>query len=303
MRQFFRIFAQSWLQLVRGAWIWMATLAVFFLAFLSVNALIGANVIADRALDEARQRVDIFISFKAETPSTIVQQAKSYLLSLPTVERVDIVSADVALEAFRARYQYQEDVQKALQEIGKNPLGAKLTIHAKSLNDYASIVQAMQVPQYEPWIQGQLPADHAVAIQELEALRRAIQVAGSLLLALFICVSLLLAFNAVRTAIFSQQEEIHVMRLVGATQARIRFPYLLSVFWVVMMANVFVTGLMYASYRWLLPQSSGWLQESLFALKDAAISQGKMVLSIEVGVAAILSMIVAWIATGKYIKR
>lgn len=303
MRTFLRIFAQSWQQLVRNAWIWTATLVVFLLAFLSINVLLGTNVLTDRVLNEARQRVDVSISFKAGTPPTIVDQAKTYLLGLPSVEKVDLVSADVALEAFRARYQYQEDVQKALQEVGRNPLGAKLTVHAKTLTDYPAIIQAMQVPVYQPWIQGGSSTDHASAIQELETLRRAIRLAGSLLLLLFICVAILLAFNAVRTAIFSQREEIHVMRLVGATQARIRLPYLLSVLWIVTIALGMVIGVGIAGYYWLLPQSSGWLQESLYALRDAAVSRGTTVLFAQFGIATVLSMMVAWIATGKYIKR
>lgn len=303
MRSFFRILAQSWQQLVRNTWIWFATFVVFLLAFLSINVLLGTNILADRLLNEARQRVDISISFKAGTPPAIVDQAKSYLLSLSSVEQVEFVSADAALEAFRARYQYQEDVQKALQEVGRNPLGAKLTVHAKALSDYPGIIQAMQVPTYQPWIQGQSPSDHAAAIQEMEALRRAIGLAGSLLLLLFVCVAILLAFNAVRTAIFSQREEIHVMRLVGATQARIRIPYLLSVLWIVILALGVVVGIGFAGYRWLIPQSSGWLRESLYALRDIALLKGRVVLLSEFVVAAVLSMMVAWIATGKYIKR
>lgn len=297
-----RILWQSWLQLTRHAWLWAATFVVFLLAFLSIQALLGANVLADRLLTEARQRVDVSVSFRPEMPPALVEQAKTYLLGLPTVAEVRLTSGDQALEAFRQRYRYQEDVLSALQEIDQNPFGPKLVVRAKALADYPAVVEALKAPVYAPWIQSQSTSDQAAAIAELENLQRAVRLTGSLLLLLFSCVGLLLAFNAVRLAIFAQREEIAVMRLVGATRARIRWPYLLSVLWIVVLSwGVVLLGLMAAS-TWLAPQLSGWAQAGLFTLREAFLA-GKAVFLGQLGIAAALSILVAWIATGKYIKR
>ncbi len=302
MRLFLQIFAQSWRQLFRNAWIWIATIVVILLAFVTVHALFAANILANQVLSEARQRVDVTFSFRAGTPPQVVEQARTYLSGLPAVDSVSLITADQALTAFRTRYRYQEDVQKALQEVGRNPLGAEVTVRAKSLDGYASIVEAMQVPAYQDWLNGQSSTDHARAIQELQALQRAIRIAGSLFLLLFAGIALLLVFNAVRTAIFSQREEIKVMRLVGATQMRIRLPYVLSVLWATVIAWAVVIGLAVLIFWWLLPQASGWLQLSLYSLREAFL-QNRLALVAEFAVVAVLSMLVAWIVTGKYIKR
>lgn len=298
----FRLLWQSWLQLARHAWLWAATFVVFFLAFLSIQALLGANVLANRLLAEARQRVDISVSFRPEMPPALLEQAKTYLLGLPGVAEVRLTSADQALETFRQRHQYQEDVLRALQEVERNPFGSKLVVRAKTLADYPTIAEAFKVPVYASWIQSQSTDDQAIAIAELEALQRAVRLTGSLLLLLFSCVGLLLAFNAVRLAVFAQRDEIAVMRLVGATRLRIRGPYLLSVLWVVLLSwGTVLLGLAAVS-TWLAPQLSGWAQAGLFALREAFLS-AKVVFVSQLGIAAILSMLVAWIATGKYIKR
>lgn len=299
---FFRIFAQSWQQLFRHAWLWCATLIVFILAFFAVDGLFGANALATHVLEQARNRVNITVMFRAETPIPIVEQAKTYLVALPFVDHVDVTTADQALEAFRERYHTQEDVQRALREIGHNPLGAKLIIRAKSLTDYPMVVRALQVPTYEPWILAQSASDHAAAIDELSALQRAVRLVGSLLLLLFACIGLFLVFNAVRLVMFAQRDEIAIMRLVGATRARIVTPFVLSVLWVTLIAWLAVLGLNWGVYAWLLPQAGGWLREGIVAI-HAATASAWGVFVWEFVIAAGLSVAVTVFAVLKYIKR
>lgn len=92
------------------------------------------------------------------------------------------------------------------------------------------------------------------------------------------------------------------MRLVGATQARIRTPFVLSVVWVTVLAWGAATGLGVAVVAWLLPQASGWLLTGLLALREAFFAHWRA-LVVEGAVVSLLGMGVAWIVTGKYIKR
>ncbi len=303
MRSFFRAFLQSWQQLIRNIWLWLATLVVFILAFLSVNTLMATNVLADQVLREARSRVDVSVSFKPGTPVAIIEQGRSYLLSLPETSSVTVVSADEALEQFRTRFQGSDDVTRALDEVGKNPLGARLRIQATSLQGYDVVASALQTPAYQPWLQGDSLTDHAEAIHELERFRRAVQIIGSLLLALFIAVALLLVFNAVRMAIFTQKDEILIMRLVGAPKWRIRLPYMLSVVWLVVLAGALVAAGAALSYTWLLPQTGDWTREGLLSISAFYRASGASLMMVQMGVGSVLAGLVASIATGKYVKR
>ncbi len=303
MMSFFRALFQSWQQLTRQAWLWLATLVVVCLAFFAVNVLTVTNVLADRLLDIARERVDIAVSFKAGTPVAIVEQARTYLGELPETATVQVISADQALEVFRARYKQEESVMKALEEVGRNPFGATVIVRAKELNGYPVLSQALAVPVYEPWIQGQSMQDHREAIQELESLRRAVRLIGSLLLALFSSVALLLLVNVVRMAMFTQRDEILIMRLVGASKWRIRLPYAFSVLWVMIAAWGLMIGAGIALHTWLTPQALGWMQEGLQAIAAFFVVNGVALLSAQFVVAALVAMSIAWFAAGKYIKK
>lgn len=303
MMSFFRALFQSWQQLTRQAWLWLATLVVVCLAFFAINALMVTNVLADRLLDAARERVDIAVSFKAGTPVSVVEQARTYLGELPETATVQVMSADQALEVFRARYKQEESVMKALEEVGRNPFGATVVIRAKELDGYPVLAQALAVPAYEPWIQAQSMTDHREAIQELESLHRVVRLIGSLLLALFSSIALLLLVNVVRMVMFTQRDEILIMRLVGASKWRIRLPYAFSVLWVTIAAWGLMIGGAIALHAWLTPQAFGWMQEGLQAIAVFFAENGVVLLSAQFVVAALVAMSIAWFAAGKYMKK
>lgn len=303
MMSFFRAFFQSWQQLARQAWIWLATFIVFCLAFFAVNTLVATNILADRLLDAARQRVDIAISFKPGTPIALVEQARTYLVGLPDTANVQVITADQALEVFRARYKQEDSVMKALEEVGRNPLGSTLIVQAKTLDGYAVLADALKVPAYEQWIRSQSMTDHREAIEELESLRRVVRLVGSLLLALFACIALLLLVNVVRMVMFTQRDEITIMRLVGASKWRIRLPYALSVLWITLIAWAVTIGGAITVYHWLEPQTFGWMQEGLQAIAVFFVANGAVLLLTQFVVSAFVAMIIAWVAAGKYIRK
>ncbi len=303
MMSFLRAFFQSWQSLTRQTWIWLATLAVCVLAYASVHALFSVHVLAEQALAVARSRVDVSVTFKPSTPVSVVEQARTYFGQLPQTASVSVVTADQSLERFRARFRGSKDVERALTEVGRNPFGARLVLQAKTLEGYGALISALNTPAYAEWIQYQSIADHGAAIQELERMRRAVELIGSLLLAVFVCVGMLLVFNAVRMAIFTQRDEILIMRLVGASKWRIRLPFMLAVFWVSVLAWASVIALGTGLYAWLLPQTGGWMREGLEVIRARYILVGMKLLLVQLGIAGGLSMFVAYIATGKYIKR
>lgn len=303
MMSFFRAVVQSWQQLTRQTWLWLATLVVFCLAFFAVNTITVANVLANRLLDAAREHVDISVSFKPETPVAIVEQARTYLAGLPDTAEVQSTSADQALELFRARYKQEESIMKALDEVGRNPLGSTLIVRAKTLDGYPRLAEALKVPTYEPWIRTQSMNDHREAIQKLESLRRAVGLTGSLFLALFVCIALLLLINVVRMVMFTQRDEIAIMRLVGAPKWRIRLPYTLSVLWITLAAWGITIGIVAVAYRWLMPQAFGWMREGLQAIAEFFLVNGFVMLFGQLIGAALIVMAIAWVAAGKYIKR
>jgi len=302
IRMAWRIFIASWKHVWRNLWIGLATVIVFTVALLSVNVLIATNVLLERAVDFIEQRVDVTVLFQPNTPQGVLDQARFYLTSLPQTQSVQVITADEALAAFKERNKNNQKVLDALNELPGNPLGAELVLKAHDTADYPFLLDAVRNPQYLPFIHASSYEDHRDAIIWIQDAARSLRLFGSALVAIFAFFGLLAAFNAIRVAIYTQRDEIAIMRLVGASSSYIRWPFVLEGVWLVAFASLFTAGLVALAITYGEPRL-----EQFFGMDTGLVSfyqsQWLMLVGLEFGIMAILSAFVSWIAAGRYIKR
>jgi cell division transport system permease protein len=131
----------------------------------------------------------------------------------------------------------------------------------------------------------------------MEIVRRGVLIlAGLLSLAV-----LLIIGNTIRLTIYNRREEIEIYKLIGATDAFIRRPFLYTGFWY---------GLSGSSMAWLLVNFSFWfLQEPVKQLTTLYDSQFELVtlrlLSslILLSTGVLLGLVGAWLAVGRHLKN
>ncbi len=302
MITFVRIFTNSWKTFFRNAWIGIATMFVFGMAILSVNVLLGVQAVMDRAAHALQDRVDVTITFRTATPDPVLNQLKFYALSLPQVQSVELVSAKDALTRFRARYVSQPKILAALEELSGNPLGAQMVVKARNPDDYPFIIQALQSPQYSPFIQDQTYDDYRGALVRIQAIADQTRLAGSILVAIFAIFGLLIVVNAVRVSVYTQREEIAIMRLVGASSTFIRAPLVLEMVWFGLFSLAGASLFTYFVVRFLDPalQPVFGGEVGLFALMQV---EGLKIFFIEFVSLFIMMGVTAWLAVGRYIKK
>lgn len=298
-----RIFKNSWKHLGRNHWIALATIFVFMTALLSVNVLLGANVMLNRAVEMFEERIDVTVTFLPGTPDALINQGRFYLTSLPQTDQVTFVTADEALAAFRERNRENPEVLDALNELSENPLGGQLIIKAKRAEDYPFLLEAIQNPQYAPFIKSSSYDDHQVAIVRIEEVGRNIRLAGSALVAIFALFGLITAFNAIRVAIFTHREEIAIMRLVGASSSYIRSPFVLEGVWMGLLAVLITAGIVFASIHPVESRVAVLFDGRSPGLSEFFYSQWLLVFGIQLAAITLLSGFVSWIAAGRYIRR
>jgi cell division transport system permease protein len=302
MRTAWRIFVASWKHIWRNLWIGLATVIVFTVALLSVNVLVATNVLLERAVQFIEDRVDVTVLFQPNTPQGVLDQAKFYLMSLPQTASVQVISADQALAAFKERNKNNQKILDALAELPGNPLGAELVIKAHDPSDYPFLLDAVRNPQYLPFIHASSYEDHRDAIAWIEDAARSLRLFGSALVAVFAFFGLLAAFNAIRVAIYTQREEIAIMRLVGATSGFIRWPFVLEGVWLAAFAALITTGVVALAMIYGEPQLSQFFGMDT-GLREFYAAQWPLLVAAEFGTMALLSACVSWIAAGRYIKR
>ncbi|MEO5927955.1 MAG: permease-like cell division protein FtsX [Patescibacteria group bacterium] len=298
-----RVVSYAWKNFFRNAWIGLATVFVLVLALLSVNVVIGVGAILDRAVKTLEDKVDVTVFFKDKTPNAVVQQAQFFMAGLPQVRNVELKTPDQALEAFKQRHQNDPKIAAALAELDGNPLGASMVIKAKSTDDYPFLLETLKNPQFDFAIESKSYDDHAAAINKVREIGSSVRLFGIILIVIFGIFSILIVYNAIRVAIYTQREEIGIMRLVGASGAFVRMPFVLEGILLACLALGFAGLCVAGSVAFVEPRLVPVFDGADPGLHVFFLQNGLQLLIIEGSTLIVLVALSSWAAVGKYLKR
>lgn len=223
----YRIIKFSFQDIVRNVWLSVVTIMILLLALFSINMLLTVRLVSDSAISAVKQKVDISLYLSPDATDNQILNLKTQVAALPNVADVLYISKQSALETFRIKYENNPAVLSALQELGRNPLSPSLTIKPASFDQSSLVINELQAIN-DPIIQSRDFSDNTAILNKLGSITRRVNEAGLFLISLFIIISLLVVYNAIRVAIYTHRQEIEIMRLVGASNAFIYMPYLCS---------------------------------------------------------------------------
>jgi cell division transport system permease protein len=141
------------------------------------------------------------------------------LAAMPAVRSVEYISKDEALARYRAERvaQGQEDLTWYLDQ---NPLPASLEVKLRRPDDYRDVAAVLKAEPIVAQVQ-----NIEDTTDRLVTLTNFLRTFGVLLLAVIGSIVLFIVINTIRLAVLGRAEEIEVMRLVGASDAFIRWPF------------------------------------------------------------------------------
>lgn len=223
-----RIFRYGFKNFWRNGWLSTATVAIMTMALLVFVGLTLFRVVTDRASASIQDKIDISVYFKSNTPEDQILNVKQSLESLAEVKGVDYISSDRALEIFKAGHRNDQIVSQAINELTTNPLLASLNVKAQRPDQYATIAGYLAAPSLSSYIESVSYAKNQIVIDRLTAIVDNVNRGGLALTIILSLVAGLVVFNTIRLAIYSNREEIGVMRVVGASNGFVRGPYVVE---------------------------------------------------------------------------
>lgn len=221
----FRIIKFGILSFWRNGLLSTATIIVMILALMLFEGLILFNVLTNTALSALQDKIDISVYFKTDTSEDSILQLQKSLESMPDVKIVEYISRDQALDIFKSRRKDDPMISQALEELKENPLAASLNVKAYDPKNYGSIDAFIKNSPVKNSIDKITYAQNATVINRLNKIIDTIKKSGLFLAIAFSAISILITLNTIRLAIYSNREEISIMRLVGASNLLIRGPY------------------------------------------------------------------------------
>ncbi len=139
-------------------------------------------------------------------------------------QKVTYKSKDQALEEFKTRF---ADNPELWQYVKENPLPASFTVMAKDPKDIGVVVSKIQNGNPVPAGIDEIKAASS-AIERLENVFSKFRTIGSVVVVGLIFVAILLVSVTIQVAIFARRREVGIMKLVGATNWFIRWPFILE---------------------------------------------------------------------------
>jgi cell division transport system permease protein len=144
------------------------------------------------------------------------------------VKKIEYISRDKALEIFKESHKEDETILQALNELDRNPLVASLNIQAKDPSQYALIAEYLSSPNLSKFIDSLSYSKNEVVINRLVSIIHTVNQGGFIITLILAIVAGLVIFNTIRLAIYSNRDEISIMRLVGASNTFVRGPYVVG---------------------------------------------------------------------------
>ena len=224
----FRIIKYGFQSFVRNGWLSTATIAIMGLTLFVVHSLVLFSVITQTALATLQDKIDVSVYFNVTAPEDEVLGIKTSLERLSEVKSVEYISREEALDSFKARHTGEETISRALEELDENPLGASINIKANDPREYAAIAAYLGNETLSRFVEKVNYTQNQFIIDRLIRVTDAVESGGAVLAGALVAIALLVSFNTVRLAIYSNREEIGIMRLVGASNGFIRGPYIVE---------------------------------------------------------------------------
>jgi len=162
-------------------------------------------------------QISLFLEIAAK--SVDIEKIKNKLKQHPGIAEIEFVPRDQALEQLK----HSTGLSDMIGGLESNPLPDAFIVHPKSSEAHALEVLKNELAGLTGVDQAHLDSAWAY---KLEALLKFGRVAVLILSSLLSLALVAITFNTIRLQILTQREEIEVSKLIGATNAFIRRPFL-----------------------------------------------------------------------------
>ncbi len=211
--------SRAWQGFWRNSLMSLAATATMVLMLLLLSGfwIIQTGLLA--GLEFVEQKVEVVADLRDDITPGQVQALRAKVLALPEVADAVYVSKEDALERFRETLaaQGEEDLTKFLDT---NPLRPSLEVKLTNARDFGNVVDVLRA---EPVVDS--VKDIEKLVDRVLTVTGILRTTGAVVLAVIAIIVLFIIVNTIRLAVVARAEEIEIMRLVGASDAFIRWPF------------------------------------------------------------------------------
>jgi len=246
---FIRTFKESFKNFWRNGSLSVAAVSILALTLFIMSVIFVLVVTGNDVLKSIQQKSNITVYFKSDISEEDILKVKQDLGNYKEIKSADYVSKDEALGNFKKSNADNQIILKALEEIGGNPLLPSLVVKANDSSKYDSIANYISTAPFKDNVSRINYDRNKEVIGKLNDLVSEYKKIGLGIAILFSVIAILITFNTIRITIYTQKQEIEVMRLVGASNLYIRLPFIFEGITYALVASVISMVLLFLTFK------------------------------------------------------
>lgn len=257
LRTFLRHVKEGFKSIGRNGWMSFAAISAVSITLLLVGSLIGIVSNINNFATDIENDVSVRVYVDLAATDEIQDNLADQLVALEQVENVTFSSREDELENVKGSYGDTFD----LFEGDRNPLHDVFIVDTISPEVTAEVAAEIESIEYVSDVNyGGADAD------KLFKMTSTIRNVGGIIIAALIFTAVFLISNTIRITIFSRSTEIEIMKLVGATNWFIRWPFLIEGALIGFIGAVIPSVVLWFLYDTIFGTVSGFLSGTTFAL-------------------------------------
>ena len=229
-------------RLVNAVSIGTIAVSLFVLgAFLTVASGLGELV------TRWTEKVQVIVYLEDGTEDRVRASLENRLREDPAVGSVDFVSREEALRRFREMFR---DLSSLPEDLGENPFPASLEVTlAAARQSPAEVERLARAFTGAPGVR-EIQYD-LLWIERLATAVRLVRGVGAFLGGILVLAGIFTISNVIRLTIYAREDELDIMRLVGATRAYVKGPFVAEGVIQGGLGGLVAAGLLWAALAWL----------------------------------------------------
>jgi len=191
---------------------------LLFAFFLATDRGLQATV----GVLESKVELALFLEDDAKVSDVLALRAQ--IEADPAVSHVDYITKDQAMARLVDIASRQPDIQ--IVDISSNPLQNSLEIKLQNAQDAPRIGATLRQEVGKGVVYEVV--DNPSVVDKLLTITRVLSFGGVAVLGMMLVVALFVIVNTIRIAVHARRDEIEIMKLVGATDWFVRWPFILE---------------------------------------------------------------------------
>jgi cell division transport system permease protein len=245
------------------------------------------------SLSFVEQKVEVVAYVQQNATDDQVQTLIDTTKAMPEVASVEFVSREQALERFKAT-QAAQGRADLTQYLESNPLYASINVKLTDPSDLETVTRTLDD---DPIVRNVL--NITALVNRVLTVTDFVRTAGVAMVTVVGLIVLFIIVNTIRLAVVARAEEIEIMRLVGASDAFIRWPFVFEGALVGLLGALITLGLLYVGSEPLGRAMVGFF--NVLPLELGSVGRDTVILVFGTGVG--LGILGSWLSVRTYLIR